>query len=295
MIYRIRFLLPFLVFIVIGLLLWFGLHLNPHRIDSPLLNKPLPIFREPSVNVPNHFITRQDFLSHITLLNVFATWCLSCEIEHPVLMNIANTKRIKLVGLDYKDQRKAVIPWLRKYGNPYSAIIDDSKGQLGIDLGVYGTPETYLIDASGIIRYKYIGPMSTKVWNTVLIPQINRWEKNSILAANALDRYPFPEAAQAKRFNQLITRFRCLVCQNEDLASSEAPLASDLRQAIYVMVREGQSNRKIVDYMVDRYGNFVLFKPPFVGETYALWFGPFVFLILGVAILFFVVRHYSRR
>ncbi len=294
MIYRIRFLLPLLIFIVIGLLLWFGLHLNPHRIDSPLLNKPLPLFRERSVNKQKQFITQKDFLGHITLLNVFATWCLSCEVEHPILMDIANTKKIKLIGLDYKDHRKAAIRWLQQYGNPYSLIIDDWKGLLGIDLGVYGTPETYLIDPSGIIRYKYIGPISTKVWNTVMLPQIKQLEKKSE-NVNAIDRYPFPDASQAKRFNQLIMRFRCLVCQNEDLASSEAPLASDLRQAIYVMVREGQSNRKIVNYMVDRYGDFVLFKPPFVGETYVLWFGPFVFLILAVMILFFVVRHYSRR
>ncbi len=109
------------------------------------------------------------------------------------------------------------------------------------------------------------------------------------------DRYPFSHPDEAKRFNQLISQFRCLVCQNEDLASSDAPLANDLRNTIYQQVKMGETNERIIHYMVNRYGDFVLFKPPFSGKTYVLWLGPFLLLFFGFFIWFVVIRKYVAR
>ena len=142
-----RLLLPLLVFVILVVFLWRGLYRDPHTIPSPLINKSLPSFN-----------LLQDFKGHVTLLNVFASWCLSCHTEHPILMDIAHSGEVVVYGLDYKDSHLAEENWLKKYGNPYQKIVDDPDGTLAINLGVYGTPETFIIDRAGIIRDKYYRP-----------------------------------------------------------------------------------------------------------------------------------------
>lgn len=177
--HNVSFFLPLLIFIVLILFLWQGLHGHPHQVPSPLINAPIPQFQMPSLNSRDTVITNKIFKGHVSLFNVFATWCMSCQLEHPVLMDIANSHRVMIVGLNYKDSRPLSKRWLHHYGNPYKKIIFDAQGQLGINLGVYGTPETYIVDKHGIVRYKYIGPVSQKIWHTVLLPQINKLKKEN--------------------------------------------------------------------------------------------------------------------
>lgn len=161
--------IPLIIFSVTVVLLYYGLDHDPRAIPSPLINKPVPasIFM-------NH---KKMFLGNISLLNVWATWCASCEEEHKVLMDIAQKKQVIIYGLSYKDEPKAALKWLLKKGNPYTQLLFDEQGRMGVDLGVYGTPETYLIDPKGIIRYKYIGPMTQEVWDKIIFPEIKKIKK----------------------------------------------------------------------------------------------------------------------
>jgi cytochrome c biogenesis protein CcmG, thiol:disulfide interchange protein DsbE len=174
---NIKTLIPLVIFLVISSILWFGLHRSPHKIPSPFIGKHVPGFSANSLLEPQQKITDADLHGQVSLLNIFATWCMSCRVEHPLLMNIQESYHIKLYGLDYKDQRKAALAWLKKFGDPYNKIIFDPRGELGINLGVYGTPETLVIDKSGVIRYKYIGPITPDVWQRKLLPIIQKLQR----------------------------------------------------------------------------------------------------------------------
>lgn len=171
---------PFLLFIVITLFLWQGLKQDPHKIPSVLIGKPVPTFNASALYHPQQTVNAQLFQGHISLLNVFATWCLSCYSEHSVIMNIKHSKQLKIYGLNYKDGRDIALKWLAKYGNPYDKVIYDPEGQLGIDLGVYGTPETFIVDAKKIIRYKHIGPISHQDWQDKLLPIIQKLQREQL-------------------------------------------------------------------------------------------------------------------
>lgn len=169
--------IPLILFAAIAFFLWRGLSLNPSRVPSPFINKPVPVFSARNLHRPNFFITEKEFKGHVSLLNVFATWCMSCQAEHPVLMDIQRLGRVKIYGIDFKDERQKVLAWLANHGDPYEKVLHDPQGRLGINLGVYGTPETFVIDQQGIIRYKVIGPISPRTWHTKLQPLIQRLQK----------------------------------------------------------------------------------------------------------------------
>lgn len=170
-----RYIFPLLIFVIIVGILWKGLQQDPHRLPSTLINKSVVEFNYPSLGNPSQFVSNREFVGHVSLLNVWATWCITCQAEHAVLMEIARSKKVAVYGLNYKDTRNAAQLWLKKLGNPYQEIIFDEQGKLGIDLGVYGTPETFVIDAKGMIRYKHIGPISPTVWQEVLEPVVRKW------------------------------------------------------------------------------------------------------------------------
>jgi len=164
---QVRFALPFILFLFIVILLMRGLSLHPNQIPSPLMNKPAPTFSN-------------DFKGHVTLLNVWATWCSACAEEHDFLLQLAREKEVILMGLNYKDNPKAAIRWLKQQGNPYQLVAYDPTGQIGIDWGVYGTPETFIIDKKGIIRYKQLGPLTQEVWEQTLKPLIQQLQNESL-------------------------------------------------------------------------------------------------------------------
>lgn len=168
------FLLPLFVFLLLAGFLLKGLWLDPKEVPSPLINKPAPEFRLTDVADASHTIGKQDLLGQVYLLNVWASWCVSCREEHPLLVEMSRQKQVPIYGLDYKDTRDAALKTLAQMGNPYDASLFDPDGRVGIDYGVYGVPETYVIDKRGTIRYKQIGPITPEVWDQTLLPLIRR-------------------------------------------------------------------------------------------------------------------------
>jgi len=167
-----KFLIPIALFAVLGVLLWHGLSMDPRKIPSPLVGKPLPVFSLALVQEPGKHVSNMDLRGKPALINVWASWCTACRQEHPVLMQIAQQKVIPLVGLNYKDQRGDALAVLNANGNPYSVTLADIDGRTGIDWGVYGVPETFLVDKEGIIRFKHIGPITQEDWEKELLPLI---------------------------------------------------------------------------------------------------------------------------
>ncbi len=165
--------LPMMIFLGVMLLLWRGLTLHPAQIPSPLINKPAPQYRLPNL-LNKKMMTERDLIGHVTLLNVWASWCEACAEEQSTLVAISQNKNFQIIGLDYKDNLADAKKWLQQYGNPYEVIAVDQTGNSAIDWGVYGTPETFVIDKKGIIRYKYIGPISMEVWEDTLRPVIEK-------------------------------------------------------------------------------------------------------------------------
>jgi cytochrome c biogenesis protein CcmG/thiol:disulfide interchange protein DsbE len=165
-----RLLLPLLLFIALAALLFSGLGKDPKLVPSPLIGKPAPAFSLESLHQPERQVSADSLKGEAYLLNVFASWCAACRIEHPVLEEYVRRGQIKLVGLNYKDQRSDAIAWLRRFGDPYAEIAWDIDGRVGIDYGVYGAPETFVVDAAGIIRYKHVGPISPEIMETQILP-----------------------------------------------------------------------------------------------------------------------------
>lgn len=157
--------IPLVLFFALGVLLWRGLQLDPTELPSALIDKPMPSFQLSSLQDPQQMLTEADLnFGEPVLLNVWATWCPSCKAEHAQLNRIATQEGVKIVGVNYKDERGKAKVWLEKYLNPYVINIYDEKGLLGLDLGVYGAPETYVLDAKGVIRYKHVGVVDERVW-----------------------------------------------------------------------------------------------------------------------------------
>jgi cytochrome c biogenesis protein CcmG/thiol:disulfide interchange protein DsbE len=163
---------PFLAFVVLAIFLYIGLGLNPHEVPSPLINKPAPAFTLPQLHDTSKRFSAQDMKGQVWLLNVWASWCVSCREEHPVLMSLARQNIVPILGLDYKDKNEDGEAWLRNGGNPYSLVATDADGRVGIDYGVYGVPETYVIDKQGVIRYKQIGAVTHQSLQEKILPLI---------------------------------------------------------------------------------------------------------------------------
>jgi len=169
---KFKFLLPLIFFALLVGLLFFGLSNDPSRVPSPLVNKPAPAFELPKLSDPNATFSPKSFLGKVWLLNIWASWCNACRVEHPVLNELAKQNIVSIVGFDYKDTNINAKAWLKQFGNPYSVVVTDQKGVVGFDYGVYGVPETFVIDKKGIIRYKHIGPISFKDLNEKIIPLV---------------------------------------------------------------------------------------------------------------------------
>jgi cytochrome c biogenesis protein CcmG/thiol:disulfide interchange protein DsbE len=165
-----RFAIPLVVLVALLAMLWFGLHHDPREIPSPLVGKTTPAFDLPSLDGQPPRMTQQDLRGHPRLVNFFASWCAGCQVEHPFLMQLARQGGVEIVGMDYKDAEPDIRRWLGEHGNPYAVILSDTAGQVGIDWGVYGVPETFVVDAQGTIVYKQIGPMTPEAWNEKIKP-----------------------------------------------------------------------------------------------------------------------------
>ena len=167
-----KFLVPLALFLLLAGFLAYGLKLDPREVPSPLIDKPAPVFSLPQLQSPDTKLSLQDMKGQVWLLNVWASWCVACRQEHPVLVDFASTHVVPIIGLNYKDQSPDALRWLDEFGNPYTSSIDDADGRVGIDFGVYGVPETFLIDKQGVIRYKQIGPVTPDALQNLIIPKI---------------------------------------------------------------------------------------------------------------------------
>jgi cytochrome c biogenesis protein CcmG, thiol:disulfide interchange protein DsbE len=172
-----RFILPFVVFIVLAVFLFVGLKLDPREVPSPLVGKPAPQFNLPQLQAADKKFSPADMKGKVWLFNVWASWCVACEEEHPVLMELARQNIVPIYSMDYKDKREAALAILAQRGNPYTMTLSDSDGRVGIDYGVYGVPETYVIDKQGIIQYKLIGPVTPENLRNKILPLVAELEK----------------------------------------------------------------------------------------------------------------------
>ena len=169
-----RYLLPLLVFVVMVGFLAVGLQLKPREVPSPLINKAAPAFNLPLLAAPDKTLSAQDLRGQVWILNVWASWCVACRVEHPLLVEFAKTTTVPIYGLNYKDKRDDAQRWLANFGDPYKQSLSDTEGLVGIDFGVYGVPETFVVDKQGVIRYKQIGPVTPEALRDTILPLVKK-------------------------------------------------------------------------------------------------------------------------
>ena len=171
-----RRLLPLAIFIVLAALLAVGIYMNAGRdmsaLPSPLIGKAAPAFALPTLESPARIVRNADLRGAPYLLNVWGSWCVNCREEHPLVTRLADRKLVRVVGFNYKDEPEDAKRWLAQFGNPYSLIIADTDGRNAIDWGIYGAPETYLVDAAGIVRWKHVGPLTDTIVSNELLPRL---------------------------------------------------------------------------------------------------------------------------
>jgi cytochrome c biogenesis protein CcmG, thiol:disulfide interchange protein DsbE len=173
-----KFLIPLGGFIAICAFLFVGLGLNPREVPSPFIGKAAPSFELVNLHKADGRFGSQDMAGKVWLLNVWASWCVACRDEHPLLVELAKQDTIPIIGLNYKDKQDQALAWLKQFGDPYKVSVMDADGRIGIDYGVYGVPETFLIDQKGIIRFKHIGPITRKTWDEKMLPLVRDLQKS---------------------------------------------------------------------------------------------------------------------
>ena len=169
-----KFLIPLAIFVVLAIFLGRGLSLDPREVPSPLIDKPAPTFSLARLDQPGQMIGTEELRGQVWILNVWASWCVACRDEHPVLVEFAKSGVAPIYGLNYKDKREPAMNWLQQLGNPYTASIFDESGRVGIDFGVYGVPETFVIDKAGVIRYKKTGPVTPETIQSTILPLVKK-------------------------------------------------------------------------------------------------------------------------
>ncbi len=172
-----KYLWPLGIFLVLVVFLGVGLTLDPREVPSPLVGKAAPAFELPQLHEPARKFSPAEMKGRVWMLNVWASWCVSCRDEHPVLVELSRTKVVPIYGLDYKDSRTDALRWLTQFGDPYDLSVADVDGRIGIEYGVYGVPETYVIDKAGTIRYKHIGPVNQEALKKTILPLIAELNK----------------------------------------------------------------------------------------------------------------------
>lgn len=165
-----RYLIPLAIFIGLVALLAVGLRRDPRLVPSPFVGKPAPTLDLPTLNDPAQRITNQMLAGRPTLINIWASWCVACREEHPLLLELSNQQALPIIGFNYKDDREDARQWLQRFGDPYSDVAVDEDGRAGIEWGVYGVPETFLLDAKGTVVYKHVGPLTPAIIEQKILP-----------------------------------------------------------------------------------------------------------------------------
>lgn len=172
-----KYLLPLVLFLVLVVFLAIGLSRDPREVPSPLVNKPAPAFSLPQLADPGRVFKSEEMKGKVWLLNVWASWCVACREEHPLLLELSRSRLVPIYGLNYKDERQDALNWLEEFGDPYLMSLADADGRVGIDFGVYGVPETFVIGPDGVIRYKQIGPVTAEALRDRIIPLVKELQK----------------------------------------------------------------------------------------------------------------------
>jgi len=173
-----RLIVPLVVFLVIVVFLWAGLSRDPREVPSPLIGKPAPAFELAQLHAPGKKLGTADMKGQVWLLNVWASWCVSCRVEHPLLVELAKANVVPVIGLNYKDKNELGLAWLAQNGDPYRLSVIDADGRVGIDWGVYGVPETFVVDKAGMIRYKQIGPLTAEALQQKILPLVRSLQQS---------------------------------------------------------------------------------------------------------------------
>ena len=181
-----RYSIPLVIFLLLVVLFVAGLQYDPRRVPSPLIDKPLPEFKLPRLGEPKSTLSSIDLRGRVVLLNVWASWCVACRHEHPLLVELSKSDAVEIYGLNYKDRREDALAWLQKFGDPYLASAFDQDGRTGIDLGVYGVPESYIVDEEGVIRYKHIGPITWEDMHNIIFPLLDKLKQSAAMAGTDL-------------------------------------------------------------------------------------------------------------
>ncbi|HUP96320.1 MAG TPA: DsbE family thiol:disulfide interchange protein [Usitatibacter sp.] len=169
-----KFIVPLAAFLVLVAFFAVGLMRDPREVPSPFIGKPAPAFKLEQLHQPRVVFTPEEMKGKVWMLNVWASWCVSCRVEHPLLVEMSRRGTVPIVGLNYKDKREDGVAWLQRFGNPYVLSAHDFDGAVGIDYGVYGVPETFLIDKDGVIRHKQIGPITPEALERTILPLIRK-------------------------------------------------------------------------------------------------------------------------
>ncbi|OEY67099.1 DsbE family thiol:disulfide interchange protein [Marinobacter sp. X15-166B] len=174
---RLLLFIPVILAVTLGMVLFAGIGKDPSHLESALIGKPVPAFELTNLLAPGEQLDEQVFKGQVSLLNVWGTWCPACRDEHGELVRLARSEGVRIVGLNYKDQRDLALQWLSGLGNPYAVTLYDPAGRVGFDLGVYGAPETYVIDGDGIVRFRHVGVVTEQVWRELLEPVVRQYQE----------------------------------------------------------------------------------------------------------------------
>ena len=294
-------LVPVGVFVVLTVFLAIGLTRDPSIIPTEMIDRDMPAFELPELRDENTTVSQTDLVGEATLVNVFGSWCVACLQEHPTLMQLSRDDTVRIVGVNWRDDRTDALNWLTKHGDPYDTIIFDKESDLAIEIGVTGAPETFVLDRAGRIRYKQIGPITPDVWLDTIRPILDaiaaeapsgprpaapvEGATSSAIAEEAVLTDPELIAVRTEAVSKTL---RCVVCQNQSIYDSNAPLAQDMRRLVRKRVIAGDSDDEARAYLRNSYGDYVLMSPPLQMNTVFLWGGPL--LIFGFGAVWLVLR-----
>lgn len=293
--------IPAGAFVILVVFLGIGLTRDPSLIPTEMINRDMPAFELTELYDETQRVTDADLIGEPALVNVFGSWCVACLQEHPTLMQLNQDDTVRIVGVNWRDGRDDAIKWLQRHGDPYETIIFDGESDLAIEMGVTGAPETFILDRTGRIRFKQIGPITSDVWRETIRPVLDalaaeelttpapvRVESDAVVDSDVENIVLTDLDLIGARTETVSKTLRCVVCQNQSIYDSNAPLAQDMRRLVRKRVVAGDSDEEVRDYMRYRYGDYVLMSPPLQLNTFLLWLAPLALVLVGG--IWFVLR-----
>lgn len=293
--------IPAGAFVILVVFLGIGLTRDPSLIPTEMINRDMPAFELTELYDETQRVTDADLIGEPALVNVFGSWCVACLQEHPTLMQLNQDDTVRIVGVNWRDGRDDAIKWLQRHGDPYETIIFDGESDLAIEMGVTGAPETFILDRAGRIRFKQIGPITSDVWRETIRPVLDalaaeelttpapvRVESDAVVDSDVENIVLTDLDLIGARTEAVSKTLRCVVCQNQSIYDSNAPLAQDMRRLVRKRVVAGDSDEEVRDYMRYRYGDYVLMSPPLQLNTFLLWLAPLALVLFGG--IWFVLR-----